>query len=106
MTPGTTTAEEDVADAEWTAAFGDPEPSLQTGTALDEFTPIYRALARETKHHGAFSPDQVDVWDITTVAVVLGVDAGENAWVRTFKDWEVEYDEWKASQATDGSSSV
>jgi hypothetical protein len=101
--PGTTTADEDDADAEWIAAFGDPEPALRTGTAIDEFTPIYRALARESKHHGPFAPDQVDGWDITVVAVVLGVDAGENEWVRSFKDWESEYDEWKASYAADGS---
>ena len=45
----------------------------ETGTAIDEFTPIYLALARQTDRHGAFSPDQVDRMDLTVVAVMMGV---------------------------------
>lgn len=73
-------------------------PSLTTGTALDEFTGIYRALAQPTTLHGAFSPAEVDKWDITTVAIVLGVDTGDMAWSRGFQDWTSEYDEWLASE--------
>jgi hypothetical protein len=50
-----------------------PEIEWQTGTALDEFTPIYRALAVATKTHGAMSPPEVDACDIPTVALLLGI---------------------------------
>jgi hypothetical protein len=45
----------------------------QTGTALDEFTPIYRALAVTTKAHGSMSPPEVDLCDVPTVALLLGI---------------------------------
>lgn len=97
--PGrSTAADDDDPEDEWNAAFGQVLPSLTTGTALDEFTTIYRALAQATTMHGSFSPDEVDRWDITTVAVVLGVDMGDMAWSRGFLDWTSEYDEWMASE--------
>ena len=49
------------------------EPAWQTGTAVDEFNPIYLALARATQQHGAFPPAEVDRMDITTVALLMGV---------------------------------
>lgn len=42
-------------------------PSWFTGTALDEFTPIYRAL------HPGLSPAEVDASDISIIAALLGV---------------------------------
>lgn len=54
----------------------DPEPDWRTGTAIDEFTPIYKALAIPTKHRRGFSPGEVDDMDITVCAVLLGVGAG------------------------------
>lgn len=45
----------------------------RTGTVLDEFTPVYRALAVATKLHGAMSPPEVDECDIPTVALLLGI---------------------------------
>jgi hypothetical protein len=90
---GTSTASEDEDDpeAEWRAMFGQREPSLTTGTAIDEFSWIYRALARETRTHGAFGPDQVDRWDITTVAILLGVGT-DDGMAAEFASWEQEFD--------------
>lgn len=48
--------------------------------------------------HGSFSPDEVDRWDITTVAIVLGVDTGDMAWSREFLDWQSDYDRWLATE--------
>jgi hypothetical protein len=91
---GTTTADEDEEDpeADWREMFGTKEPSLVTGTALDEFSWIYRALARETGTHGAFAPSEVDLWDITTVAIVLGVGS-DDGMTAAFEQWETEFDE-------------
>lgn len=47
------------------------KPGWLTGTAIDEFLPIYVALARHTDHHGAFSQAEVDAMDISTVAALL-----------------------------------
>lgn len=101
ITPGESTADSDDLDdeAEWRAAFGEtPEPSLITGTAVDEFSWIYRALSRETTRHGAFAPDQIDQWDITTVAVLLGVGLSEDVLSREFASWQEEYEEWKREE--------
>jgi hypothetical protein len=43
-----------------------PAP-IETGTWLDEFLPIYRALAP------TYAPDQIDRMDIAAVAVLLGI---------------------------------
>lgn len=51
----------------------EPEVEWRTGTALDEFSPIYRALAQQTKNHGPMSPAEVDACDIPTVALLLGI---------------------------------
>jgi len=77
------------------------EPSIATGTALDEFLPIYRALARPTRTHGPFSPDDVDRWDISAVATVLGIDSGDGGWQFMFSSWEQEYEDWKRSEGAD-----
>lgn len=54
-------------------ATGLSEPDTwHTGTVLDEFTPIYLALARATKMHGSISPVDVDPLDITLVAQLMG----------------------------------
>lgn len=99
MRPGANTADDaEVPDAEWLAMFGQVEPSLVTGTALDEFTPVYRALAKATDRHGPFSPSDIDGWDITTVAVVMGIDSGDSAWAHAFRSWESEYETWKATE--------
>lgn len=45
----------------------------ETGTALDEFLPIYWYLARATSLHPAMSPGEVDELDITVAAMLLGV---------------------------------
>jgi hypothetical protein len=51
-----------------------PEPERwHTGSAIDEFTPIYLALSRATKLHGAIAPSEVDALDLTVVAALLGV---------------------------------
>lgn len=98
--------DDEAIDAEWIAAFGPPsEPSLITGTALDEFTPVYRSLARVTPRHGSFGESEIDGWDITTVAVVMGIDAGDVATSRLFDSWKDEYEAWKAEQVTDQSES-
>jgi hypothetical protein len=49
-----------------------------TGTALDEFLPIYVALAMPTKTHGALSPADVDAMDLSVVAALLGVGNADN----------------------------
>lgn len=93
MISGATTADEDEdPEAEWREMFGHQEPSLITGTALDEFSWIYRHLARETVQHGAFAPSEVDLWDITTVAIVLGVGTDDGIQA-AFSEWEREFDE-------------
>ena len=50
----------------------EPE-NWRTGTAIDEFTPIYMALARRTKRHEAIGPRDVDALDLSVVAALLGV---------------------------------
>lgn len=55
------------------SALDEPEPEWRTGTAIDEFTPLYRAFALTTKLHGPMSPDQVDQMDLTVAALLLGV---------------------------------
>lgn len=63
----------------------------QTGTALDEFTPIYRSLALATLRHGSLSPTEVDGMDISLIAVLVGVDAtstfegAHQEWVREYR---------------------
>lgn len=56
-----------------------PPPWL-TGTLLDEFLPIYVALARPTAHHAGYSQAEVDAMDIAVVAAVLkaGADPRES----------------------------
>jgi len=49
-----------------------PAPQLETGTAVDEFLPIYQQLARPTKDRRGFSPDEVDAMDLSVVAMLLG----------------------------------
>jgi hypothetical protein len=86
---GTPAAEEDD-DPEYDA----PDVVWQTGTAVDEFTPVYRSLALWTQRHGPLAPSEVDGMDISLIAVLMGVDAqgsmlgAHQAWIR----------EWKAAQ--------
>jgi hypothetical protein len=54
-------------------------PAWRTGTAIDEFTPIYLALAQPTKTHGPLAPADVDAMDISVVAALLGVGAPGSA---------------------------
>lgn len=49
-------------------------PEWRTGTAMDEFTPIYLALAAGGRY-GRFTPAEVDAMDITLVALLLGMGA-------------------------------
>jgi hypothetical protein len=49
-----------------------PEPELETGTAMDEFLPIYRQLSRPTKDRRGFAPHEVDAMDLTVIAMLLG----------------------------------
>lgn len=51
-------------------------PAWLTGTALDEFTPIYMALAPAAQAHGPLSPAEIDAMDIAVVAAMLGIGAG------------------------------
>lgn len=69
----------------------EPDIEWRTGTALDEFTPIYRALAIWTKTHGPLAPAEVDAMDMTVIAAILGLDVesfeGKHAaWVREYND--------------------
>ena len=50
-------------------------PAWLTGTAIDEFTPIYMALAPATQTHGPLSPAEIDAMDIAVVAALLGIGA-------------------------------
>lgn len=90
MTAGKTTADEE--DEDPLAEFAPPEPAWQTGTALDEFLPIYKALAMTTGRHGALSPVDVDLMDISTVALLLGVDAGAASLPAIHAQWADDYD--------------
>lgn len=53
-------------------------PQARTDTALDEFLPIYVALAAPTKLHGALSPADVDAMDLSVVAALLGIGQADN----------------------------
>lgn len=86
MIPGTSTAAPD----EDPFADDHPEPAWETGTALDEFLPIYRSLSRWTDHHGPMAPDQVDAMDLSVVAVLLGVDGG-GSFDAVAAQWRDEY---------------
>src|SRR5690606_5064326 len=56
-------------------------PAWRTGTAIDESTPIYLALALASppKPHGPLAPAEVDAMDISVVAALLGVGAPGSA---------------------------
>lgn len=64
---------------------GGDEP-WRTGGALDEFTPIYLALARPTPRHGSISPTEADGMDLSVIAALMGVGEAEQeqaqAWDR------------------------
>lgn len=85
---GTTTADE---DSDPFADEREPDVVWQTGTVLDEFTPIYRTLAMVTQRHGSLSPIEVDGMDISLIAVLMGVDAtasfvgAHQEWIREFR---------------------
>lgn len=49
----------------------------ETGTALDEFLPIYWYMSRPTKLHPPYSALDVDALDISVVAMLLGVRPDE-----------------------------
>ncbi len=87
MNAGTSTAFDNDEEED---PFAEPEPLYETGTVLDEFIPIYRALAVWTKTHGPLSPDQVDAMDLTLVAVLLGVDPVPSIY-EIHAQWEQEY---------------
>lgn len=53
-------------------ALGGDEP-WRTGGAIDEFTPIYLALARPTGRHGSISPAEADAMDLSLIAALMGV---------------------------------
>lgn len=56
------------------SALEDEDPDAwKTGTAIDEFTPIYEALAVPTKTRRGFAPHEVDLMDISVAARLLGV---------------------------------
>lgn len=55
---------------------GGDEP-WRTGGALDEFTPIYLALARETQRHGHISVAEADAMDLSLIAALMGVGEHE-----------------------------
>lgn len=51
----------------------------RTGTAIDEFTPIYLALGRaDPKRHGPIAPGDADLLDLSVVAALLGVGATDD----------------------------
>lgn len=54
------------------------DAATTTDTPLDEFLPIYVALAMATKTHGALSPAEVDAMDISVVAALLGIGNADN----------------------------
>lgn len=60
--------EADQAQVEW-----------KTGTAIDEFTPIYRSFALATKQHGPMSPADLDGMDLTVVALLMGIGTDPGA---------------------------
>lgn len=55
------------------------EVEWKTGTAIDEFSPIYRSLALATKLHGPMSPADVDGADLTVVALLMGIGTDPGA---------------------------
>ena len=55
---------------------------------LDEFLPIYLALAKATKTHAGFGQDAVDRMDISVVAGLLGV--GADPWARAAAEFAEE----------------
>lgn len=57
--------------ADWT----DEDAPPSTGTALDEFLPIYWWMARATRLHGPHSASEVDALDLSVLAALLGVQA-------------------------------
>lgn len=52
----------------------------RTGTAIDEFTPIYVALGVATKLHGAFTQDEIDNMDLPVIATLLGITNTDAVW--------------------------
>lgn len=44
-----------------------------TGTAVDEFLPVYWLLGHAGKHRPAYRAAEVDALDISTVAALLGI---------------------------------
>lgn len=45
----------------------------ETGTALDEFLPIYWHLSHRTRTRPAYSAAEVDALDLSLVAALLGI---------------------------------
>lgn len=59
---------------------GEAEPEWRTGTAIDEFNAIYRALAPHPKSWWrGYTPAEIDAMDLSTVAVLMGVDVDPGA---------------------------
>lgn len=65
--------------------LGGDEP-WRTGGALDEFTPIYLALARPTARHGSIGITEADGMDLSLIAALMGVGEAQQqqtaAWDR------------------------
>lgn len=49
----------------------------RTGGAIDEFIPIYLALARETDRHGHIGTLEADAMDLSVIAALMGVGEHE-----------------------------
>jgi hypothetical protein len=82
---------EDRPDGPWLSptaprTLNNGDEAWRTGGALDEFTPIYLALARPTARHGAISPAEADAMDLSLIAALMGVGEAQQqqtqAWDR------------------------
>lgn len=70
-----------------TAAPSEP-PAWATGTYLDQFTPIYLALAiPQPGRHRGFSPAEVDDMDLTTIWAFMGVEEARRARAASIEKW-------------------
>jgi hypothetical protein len=49
------------------------DETWRTGGALDEFIPIYLALARPTPRHGSIGQAEADGMDLSIIAALMGV---------------------------------
>lgn len=57
----------------------EPEPEWRTGRAIDEYTPIYLALAKRSDRHPQMTPEQVDRLSIPMCALLMGVGIDHEA---------------------------